>query len=76
MKEGKGDGADRKSIRKRKRMINTVVDFITDLCPKEFNSREELLSALEEIEKSGFQVSYSSEEEVDLYDVIDFISNA
>ncbi len=80
MKEGKSVEADRKSlIGKRKRMINTVVDFITDLCPKEFNSREELLSALKELEKSEFQVSYfghSLDEKVDLHDVIDFISNA
>uniref|UniRef100_A0A7C2S444 Uncharacterized protein n=1 Tax=Archaeoglobus fulgidus TaxID=2234 RepID=A0A7C2S444_ARCFL len=91
MKREKSDEADRKSlirklmrerkklIKKRKRMIKIAVNYITDFCSKELNSREEILSVLKEIEKTGFDIRYllvESGEEICLHDIIDFVSSA
>jgi hypothetical protein len=68
-------------IRERKMLINAASEFIVAFCPREYKSREDLLSALEELKKS--EVSMVIEHwdggrfrEVGVKEVAKFISEA
>lgn len=68
-------------IRERKKLINAASEFIVAFCPGEYKSREELLSALEELKKSrvGMVLEYwdgGRFRGVGVEEVVKFISEA